>query len=209
MATRKSDILLQGLLLDLYRRGLGELLVMHRTDKHVLLGNIVMDKGKLTLKDTGLMKGVSPASVAACWDLGIIGAICNLANEEWESLSYLGVDHCEFEVDLSSTRRGMLLSAVGQYGDRVLDFKGSVYRGTKLALESHLLPIVLLYPIKTDHQVPGLAVTDLKLASIPLDIIIKLNDSINTSVEKKLAMDVLDLDISDDEFEKLFGGYLE
>ena len=209
MPIRKSDIVLQGLLLDLYRRGLGELMVMHRTEKEVLVGNIVMDKGKLTLKDLGLMRGVSPASVAACWDLGIVGAICNLANEEWESLSFLGVDHCEFEVDLSTTRRGVLMSAVGQYGDKILDFKGSFYRGSKLALEAHLLPVVLLHPIKTSLGVPGLAVADLKMASIPLDTIVRLNDLVNMSVEKKLAMDVMDLDIPDGEFEKLFGSYLK
>ncbi len=208
MPTKKSEILLQGLLLDLYRRGLGELLIMHRTDKQVLLGNIVMDKGKLTLKDQGLMKQISPSSVAVCWDLGIIGAVCNLPGEEWESMSYLGVDHCKFPVDLSSTRQGLLASHLSDYGDRLLDFKGSIYRGIKLALETHLLPIVLLYPIKTDVNVLGFAIADLKFASIPIDIFVKLNDSIRTAVDKKLGLEVLDLDMADDEFQKLFGGYL-
>ena len=209
MPTRISEILRQGLLLDLYSRGLGELLVMHHTDKEVLLGNIVMDKGKLTLKDLGVMKQISPSSVGVCWDLGIIGAVCNLPGEEWESMSYLGVDHCKFKVDLSSTRQGLLASGVGEYDESILDFKGSIYRGIKLALEAYLLPIVLLYPIKTDENVSGLAVADLKFASIPIDIIVKLNDLVRTSVDKKMGLELLDLDMDDDEFQKLFGGYLE
>ncbi len=209
MSTRKNEILRQGLLLDLYRRGLGELLVMHHTDREVLLGNIVMEKGRLVLKDLGLMKQISPSSVGVCWDLGIIGAVCNLPKEEWESMSFLGVDHCKFPVDLSSTRKGLLASGVGQYDESVLHFKGSIYRGIKLALEAQLLPIVLLHPIKTDEGVPGLAVADLKFASIPISVLVKLNDLVRTSVDKKSGLELLDTDISDDEFQKLFGDYLE
>lgn len=208
MLDKKGEILLKGLLLDLYRRGLGELLVLHRTDKEVLLGNIIMEKGKLILKDLGLMKNISPLNVGVCWDIGVIGAICNQEGEEWESMSYLGVDHCTFPVDLAKTRRNLLASHVSEYGDKLLDFKGSVYRGIKLALESQFLPIVLLYPIKTKVNVPGLAVTDLRFASIPIDTLAKLNDLIRKSVEKNLTLDFMDIDMDNDEFQKLFGSYL-
>jgi len=208
MSTRKNDILRQGLLLDLYRRGLGELLVMHHTDEEVLLGNMVMEKGRLILRDLGMMKQISPSSVGVCWDLGVIGAICNLPGEEWESMSFLGVERCKFPVDLSSTRKGLLASSIGQYDESVLNFKGSIYRGIRLALEAQLLPIVLLYPIKTGEGVPGLAIADLKFASIPINVLVKLNDLVRTSVDNKSGLELLDTDISDDEFHKLFADYL-
>ena len=56
MAPIKDELSMRGLLLDLYQRGLGELVVLHRTDKQVLLGNMVMEKGDLVLKDSGAMK---------------------------------------------------------------------------------------------------------------------------------------------------------
>lgn len=200
--------ILQGLLLDLYRLGLGELLVMHRTDSKVLLGHIVINKGKLILKDLDLMKDITPASVGACWDLGIIGAVCNLPGQEWESMSFLGVDHCKHKVDLSATRRNLFVNISSLHGDKFLSFRGSIYRGIRLALDAELLPIVLLQPVQTKENRPGLAITDLKFASIPIDLFLKLNDMVRTSVEKHLTSNVMDVDLSEEEFQQLFGDYL-
>jgi hypothetical protein len=209
MYKKTKENILQGLLLDLYRQGLGELLIMHRTENEVMLGNIVMNKGRLILKDLDLMKNVTPKSVGACWDLGIIGAICNLKNQEWESMSYLGVDHCKFKVDLSNTRRDLFVAVSSEHGDRLLDFKGSIYRGINLALNAELLPVVLLYPIKTIENKRGLAISDLKFASIPVDLIACLNDMVRSSVKRHLTSEMMDLDMSEEEFIKLFHRYLD
>jgi len=209
MPVNKDKNVLQGLLLDLYRLGLGELLVMHRTDSKVMLGNIVMNKGKLVLKDLEMMENVNPRNVGACWDLGIIGAVCNLPGQEWESMTYLGVDHCRHKVDLSATRRNLFINVSSAHGDKFLDFKGSIYRGISLALDAELLPVVLLYPIQTTENRPGLAIADLKFASISLDITVKLNDMVRKSVEHHLISEVMDVDMSEDEFQQLFGRYLD
>jgi hypothetical protein len=205
---RRENLLLKGLLLDLYRIGLGEVIVMHHTDKDVLLGHIVMEKGKILLKDLGLMKNISPTDVAVCWDIGIIGGVCRQSDVEWESLTYLGVDNCSFPVDLSSTRKNLLSAHASEFGEELFNFNGSIYRGMDLALESNLLPIVLLHPIKTYLNVPALAVADLRFSSIPIDILQELNELVRKSIEKKLTLEIVDIDIGDGEFEKLFSSYL-
>ncbi len=204
----KSKLLLKGLLLDFYRHGLSELLVMHHTKSEVLLGHVVMDKGKIVLKDMGLMKNVTPKDVAVCWDIGIVGGVCKQQDVEWESLSFLGVDHCDFQVDLSSTRQNLLANNKSAFEERLFDFNGSIYRGIQAAFESNLLPIVLMHPIKTDLNIPALAIADLRFASIPLDTLQQVNELVRKSVEKNLTLDFMDLDMDEDEFQNLFGSYL-
>lgn len=204
----KNNLLIKGLLIDFYRHGLGELIVMHHTDSEVLVGHVVMEKGKVLLKDLGLMKNVAPKDVAVCWDIGIVGGICKQQGVEWDSLSFLGVDHCSFPVDLSSTRQNLLASNKGAFGDRLFDFNGSVYRGLQAAFESNLLPIVLMQPIKTSLNIPALAVADLRFASIPMDTLHQINELVRKSVERKLTLEFMDLDMDEDEFQNLFGSYL-
>jgi len=167
---------------DLFERGVGELLMIQQTVDRVLLGNLVMDKGALLLRDRGLMKGVSQASVAACWDIGVIGAVCDLKGNEWASLTFLGADHCKIPVDLSSTRNRLLKGITSTAGESVIVFKGSVYRGFQLLLDANLLPLVLPFPIETDEKVIGLAVCDFRFASVSIDIISTVNDLVRTSI---------------------------
>ncbi len=209
MYNKNKSFLLKGLLLDLYRNGLGECLVMHHTDKEVLIGHLVMEKGKIVLKDLGLMTDISPQDVAVCWNIGIVGGICKQQGAEWESLSFLGADHCKFPVDLSSTRRNLLSAHASEFGDNLFGFNGSIYRGIRLALESNLLPVILVYPIKTNFNIPALAVADLRFASIPIGILQKLNDVVRKSVEKVLTMALTNVDMDDKEFQNLFQDYLK
>ena len=193
---------------DLFDRGLGELLVIQQTPDRVLLGNLVMDRGALTLRDRNLMKGVKPASVAACWDIGIIGAVCDLKGNEWASLSFLGADHCTIPVNLSTTRHRLLKGITSPVGESALVFKGSVYRGFQLLLEANLLPLVLPFPIETDESTPGLAVCDFRFASLPIEIISTVNDLVRSSVESHLKLSIEEFEMDDREFEKLFSNYL-
>ena len=192
---------------DLFDRGLGELQMVQQTADRVLLGNLVMDKGSLMLRDRGLMKGIKPLAVAACWDIGIIGAVCDVQGNDWASLTYLGADHCKIPVDLSSTRHRLLKGITSVVGESAIVFKGSVYRGFQLLLDANLLPLVLPFPIDTDENVIGLAVCDFRFASLPIDILSKVNDLVRSSVEKYLKLGIEEFEINESEFEELFAGY--
>lgn len=66
------------LIVSLFEQGLGELLVLRATSPAVALGQIEQEKRKLVFKDRGFLKGkTTPAQVAPCWDIGIMGAGCH------------------------------------------------------------------------------------------------------------------------------------
>jgi len=192
---------------DLFARGLGELLMLQRTADRVLLGNLVMEKGSLRLKDRGLMRGIKPEAVAVCWDLGIIGAVCDMQGNDWASLTYLGADHCKIPVDLSSTRHRLLKGITTAVGESALVFKGSIYRGFKVLLDANLLPLVIPFPIETDEEAVGLAICDFRFASLPIDILSTVNDLVRTSVENHLTLGIEELEINENEFQELFASY--
>jgi hypothetical protein len=192
----------------MFARGLGELPMMRHKDDRVMLGNLVMDKGELVFKDRGILSGVAPARVAPCWDIGIVGAVCDLRGNEWDSLTLLGADHCRIPVNLSSTRHGLLRSITNATGENLIVYRGSVYRGFKLMLDAHLLPVVLPLCIETSEGVTGLAVCDFRFASAPFDMVLKVNDLVRTSVERHLSLTVEDFEVSEDEFAKLFPAYV-
>jgi hypothetical protein len=194
---------------NLFLRGLGELPIMRSKDDKLLLGNLVMDKGTLVFKDRGLLKDVLPARVAPCWDIGIVGAVCGLPDQEWNSLTFLGADHCRIPVDLSTTRHGLLRGIANANDESAIVYKGSVYRGFKLLLDANLLPLVIPLPIETDEGVTGLAVSDFRFSSTPIDVVVRVNDLVRTSVERHLTLKVEDLEIGEDEFDRLFRGYLK
>lgn len=200
---------LVGLCQDLFARGLGELLMMRARGPQVMLGNLVMDKGALTFKDRGLLHDVEPARVAPCWDIGITGAICNLHKRDWDSLTYLGPDLCHIPVSLSSTRHRLLRSVVNVAGEDMITFEGSAYRGFKMLLDAHLLPIVLPLVIETRSGAKGLAVTDFRYASVPLETVLAVNDAVRVSVERQVCLTVEDFEVSAEEFGSLFSGYLK
>jgi len=192
---------------DLYDRGLGELLMMEKHDDKALLGSLVMEKGRLWFKDRKIFEDIPATMVAPCWDIGIIGAVCDLPGNDWESLTFLGPDHCHIPVDLSSTRYNLLRGISGPQGEHLIAFKGSVYRAFQSMLEFHLLPVVLPLPLQTDAGVPGIAVSDLRFASIPLEVAMQVNMLVRESIDRHLTLTVKDLDVDDSEFEQLFGAY--
>ena len=192
---------------DLYDRGLGELLMMEKHGDKAMLGNLTMEKGRLLFKNRKIFEDVPTAMVAPCWDIGIIGAVCDLPGNDWESLTFLGPDHCRIPVDLSSTRYNLLRGISGPQGEHLISFKGSVYRAFQGMLESHLLPVVVPLPLHTDAGVPGIAVSDLRFASIPLEVAMQVNMLVRESTERQMTLMVEDLDVDDSEFEALFGAY--
>ena len=198
----------QDLLNSLIARGLSELLMLHVAGKNVLIGNVLFEKNKLTLKDRALAKQVKPEQVEACEERGIIGAICSIDNREWESLTFLGAAHCRVEGNLSATRANQLAKTHSQYGDSLFDFNGSVYRAFQAMLDSQIVPVVVMKVVKTREQEAGLAVCDLRASSLPINIVQAVHDQVRSYVEKKLILSVEDVDVGSNTFGSLFGAFL-
>ena len=201
-------MVLKDLIHSLFKQGLGEFLVLHVMTENIYLGNISYEKGRLAFKDKGFLTGVKSAQLLPCWRDGILGLICSSTGCEWESLTFCGQEQCDLPVDLSKTRQGAFMNAKNQYGENLMDFIGSVYRGYQLMLDNHYLPVVLLHQVQTRTGESGLAVSDLRTARINLSIIRNVNDIVRGSVEKRLLLDVEDTQVSSKDFEKLFGNYL-
>ena len=197
------------LLKDLFARGLGDLLFLHVSNSTVLLGKVLFEKGKMILKDFGFVADVKPEQVAPCLESGIVGALCSLDDRDWESLTILGTDHCYINTNLSETRTNLLDLSRNQYGDSLLDFDGSVYRGFKLMLESNMIPVVVLDVVKTKLGISELSVCDLRLTSAPLSTIHAAHEYQQRFVQKHLTVTVEDFEVESDEFNEMFGAYLE
>jgi len=192
----------------LVRQGLSEHLILHIVNGKACLGHILYDKNRLYLKDTGALADISPKSLKPCWENGIVGMITPSKNRAWESLTFLGVENCRIPVDLSSTRHGVMGQVKNQYGDSLVNFDGSIYRGFKLLLDNHFLPVILLHQIKSKAAMEGLAVTDLRIAPMPIKTVLLINDMVSNVVDKKLSIGVEEADLDAVDFNKMFGDYL-
>jgi hypothetical protein len=202
-------MILKELIHDMFMRGLGQLLVLHLTNERVFLGHVSYEKGKLMIRDRGLLDdGVKPAQLAPCWDYGLLGCLYNTNKFEWNSLTFCGLEQTDMPVDLSDTRQGALHAAQNQYGENLINFIGSVYRGYQLMLDNHHLPVVTLKPINTRTGEVGLAVCDLRAAPIDLAIIRKVNDIVRESIEKQLLLEVEDVQVNSEKFDEMFGNFL-
>jgi hypothetical protein len=196
------------LLKTLYEAGLGHHLVLHRTSDRVFLGSLKFEKGKMVIRDNGYLENIKPATLDPCFDNGTIGMICKSDQYEWESLTFYGIEKTSIKTDLSKTRNAALVAAENQYGDKLINFTGSIYRGFHLLLENHFLPVILLQAILSKRGEIGLVVADLR--TIPMDIkkISTLNDDVMRTIEKYTLLDVNDeLKISDNDFEEMFGKF--
>jgi hypothetical protein len=197
------------LLPKLFLRGLGELLMLHLSGDRVLLGNIMVEKGKVVFKDRKFLSNVTPAQANACIDYGILGAICDLQGREWETMTFLGRQHCDISINLSETRSDLLKAARSKGGDTLIDFEGSWYRGFHLMLEYHFLPVVSMLPMPTTRSATGLAVCDLKMATVPLAELQKVHATLRMTVDKYVTFAVEDVDVDEEEFDKLFSGFIK
>lgn len=199
---------LQELITSLFERGLGELLVLSVSKESVSLGQLTRDKGRLVLKDRGILKGKTlPQQVEPCWDIGVMGAVCHQSGREWESLTFVGADYCVSTEDLSSSRMGMMKAARNQFDENLLDFCGSFYRGYQLMLDSHFLPVVLPHVIELKDGNSGLAVSNLRVAGVPMEALYAVHDYLQNVIEPHLSLEAEDVFVDEDEFSSLFGKY--
>ncbi len=193
----------------MFEQDLGELLVLHRTDTRVYLGQLLLDKGKITVKDTGLVPDIKVSDLDPCFDNGFIGCVSHSEGQEWDSLTFHGMELCDLPVSLSSTAHSTLASAGNEYGENLTDFQGSVYRGFKLMLDNHFIPVLLLRHIQTHTGESGMAVTDLRMMLMEITMIRNLNNVVRETVEEHLTSGVDDVEIQDDQFEELFGDFIK
>ncbi len=187
--------------------GLGKYYVLHKVDNHVYFGNVSFDKGHLVVHDTDVLADMSPALFEPVWHGGLIGMICHSDEHDWDSLTFYGLEHCDNKPDLDSTRGNNLIAAENEYGDCLIDFKGSIYRGFNLLLENSFLPVILMRPIKSKNNEIGLMVADLRTAPMKIKTLLKLNDMVTQSIQMTKVMKVDDVDMSADEFHKYFDQY--
>jgi hypothetical protein len=201
--------MLSGRLLSrLFLLGLGELLTLRVSGDRVLMGHMAVEKGRVVFKDRDFMDGTTPAQVNLCTDAGIVGAVCELPNREWETLTFLGPHHCDIPVNLSATRTGLLRSTRGRDGLSLIDFEGSWYRAFHVMVENHFLPVATTIPIPTKRNATGLAICDLKMATLPIAVLQRVHDSVRASVDRHLTFDVQDMNVDMEEFNQMFSSYL-
>ncbi len=204
MHTKKFKQLLE----ELCRYGLSNHYVLYRTSEHVYFGNINYVKGHLSVKDTGLISDLNGKLFEPVWHEGLIGMICHSKKYEWESLTFYGLENCKINPDLSKTRGNALIAAQNQYGESIMDFKGSIYRGFSLLIDSSFLPVILCNPIYSRDNELGLIVSDLRTVPMEIKLLSKLNDVVFNSIKDYKTLQVNDVDISSNDFHKYFDSYL-
>lgn len=195
------------LIATLFKYGLGEFLVVHGNGPHPLLGQLAYEKGKLVLKDRALLKGVLMAQIGPCYDIGIVGAICQEDGNEWETLTFVGPELCHLKQDLSATRVNLMAASTNEFNERLLDFHGSVHRGFRLMIDSHFLPVVLMQEIILKSGKKGLAVSNLRVAGVSFDVLGTVHERLNELVEKNNDLDVQDMTMDRSDFDSLFAKY--
>lgn len=193
----------------LFRFGLGEYFILHIAAGKTILGKLHCEQAKLRLKDEGYLAELKPKFVRPCWERGLIGMICAPIKQEWESLTFHGLENCNLPVDLESTRYGGLSAAQNQYGEKLIAFTGSVYRGFNLMLDNHFLPVILLQEVMAKSGEPGLAVSDLRVLPLPIPLIQSLHDKVQEQVARRRSLNVAEDDLSRSDFQTLFGRFLE
>lgn len=194
---------------SLFKLGLGRHLVLHVQNTKVVLGQLVYEKNKLKLMDSGFLTETNPEIFRPCWEGGVLGAVCSSEDYEWNNLTFYGLDKCKIKVSLGSTRSGALMAVKNEYGDNLIEFTGSIYRGYQLMLQHHFLPVILLNKVETATGKTGLAVADLRVAPMPLNVIKTINNFVWEAIEDKLSLQVEDIGMDSAAFKKLFGGFVD
>ena len=85
-------------------------------------------------------------------------------------------------------------------------FCGSIYRGYEAMLANEFLPLVLPMSVET-REGPGLAVTDFRFASVPMDLLIRVHELVRAAVDRQATLRVEEVHVDDSEFQSLFGRF--
>ncbi len=179
------------LLESLFKHGLSELPVLYTRANGIYLGYMVYEKGYLAFKDSGLFSCEDPDSTD--WDKYIVGMVCYKEMLQWKSLSFYGVDYCKLSTDINRDLKVSLTEVQNEFGDRLFDFVGSIYRAYRLLLCNDFLPVVLLRQTFTRNNNPGLVIGDLRAAPLPPDIMAEVHDLIVQTLDIRLTVGLEEL----------------
>jgi len=175
----------------LFKQGLGELPVFYTRLNGAYLGNMVYERGRIYFKDKGMLTGMQEVSEITDWNNRVVGSVCYRKLLKWESLSFYGIDYCELQSEPDPAFVVRLKEMQNQYGDRLFDFIGSIYRAYHLMLDSGLLPVVLLRPVKIKgNDEHGLTIADLKSTAVGMQMGDEIGRAIRHAVEKQLTLNV-------------------
>lgn len=190
---KESHHSFEGLISSLFLHGLGELPVFHARANGCYLGYMVYEKGALQFKDKGLLSHLENQIDPPDWNQYIVGMACFRKLLQWESLTFHGVDYCQLVTDIEPELLETLKEARNEYGDRLYDFIGSVYRAYHLLLAYNFLPVVLLQPVRAKNDALGLMIADLRAISLPDEVLQGVDSMIRGAVEKRLTLDINDI----------------
>ena len=196
------------LLQELCNYGLSNYYVLHKVNEDIFFGQISFDKGHMALRDTGLLQDLKPELFNEVWNEGLIGMISLSEKHQWEDLTFYGLENCDVKPDLSKTRVKSLIAAQNQYGDALIAYTGSIYRAFEMFMNSNFLPVILLKPVKSCAGEIGLKVADLRIVPMKIQLLVQINELVANTIDNRRKLQVDDLDMSDEEFQKYFGGYV-
>ncbi len=171
---------------SLFIHGLSELPVLYTRANGTYLGYMVYQKGHLAFKDSGLFSCADPNLTD--WNRYFVGMVCYREMLQWKSLSFYGVDYCRLSSNINRDLKASLTEVQNEFGDRLLDFVGSIYRAYNLLLANEFLPVVLLQQAFSTNNLPGLIIGDLRAAHLPPNIITEVHKLLTQTLEKRLTI---------------------
>jgi len=98
-------------------------------------------------------------------------------------------------------------ASTNQFNERLLDFKGSVYRGFQLMLNNHYLPVLLRNEVNLTNGATGFAVSNLRMANISVECMGEIHSALVRSVPPHLSFDVEDMAMEADDFDLMFAQF--
>jgi hypothetical protein len=195
------------MLIDLLNKhGLGDLLISHVIKGVPTLCNITYVAGELVLRPNAKIKYDPNVKPSDCKG-ELLGVITKADNEEWKGMTFLGLSYCDFNMDSSKDYINRIKNIKNQYGDSLIDFKGSIYRAYQLSLDNDILPIISMHALKTKNGKYGLAVNNLSSGGHASSEKTKIYEALYSAVEKKLTYSLDELNLPEESFADLFGRY--
>jgi hypothetical protein len=176
---------------SLFKHGLSELPVLYTRVNGTYLGYMVYEKGHLAFKDSGLFNSTDPSLTN--WDQYTVGMVCYRNMLQWKSLSFYGVDYCRLSSDINCDLKISLTEVQNEFGDRLFDFVGSIYRAYNLLLSNKFLPVVLLQQISSTNNNSGLIIGDLRATPLPDEVMLEVRDLLLQTLDKRLTIGVNEL----------------
>lgn len=171
---------------SLFKHGLSELPVLYTRANGTYLGYMVYEKGHLAFKDSGLFSCKDPDSTD--WSKYTVGMVCYREMLKWKSLSFYGIDYCNLSEDINRDLNVSLRLGQNDFGDRLFDFVGNIYRAYKLLLAHNFLPVVLLQQTFSKNNNPGLIIGDLRAAPLPPDMMMNVRKLIVQTLDIRLTI---------------------